>query len=185
MESREPEEGASLSSPGPYALTLSELMTHVLIPCVVLTYPQLHDITSIVLEAKSLFNFSHLLTTYKSINYVFTFSPEPKSNFLGSRSCSRTAVYQVGARLMLAALLSSPSVLHENHLSFKQHISARAGSPLATDTLHNSRGTPHHEKGGTPEGGKAGMAFSRLWQHMWEAQTGMRAGVMHRLQHHK
>ena len=52
MESWELEEGASLSSPGPYALTLSELMTHVLIPCVVLTYPQLHDITSIVLEAK-------------------------------------------------------------------------------------------------------------------------------------
>ena len=94
---------------------------------------------------------------YPNLTQVWPFSPEPKSNFLGSRSCSRTAVYQVGARLMLAALLSSPSVLHENHLSFKQHISARAGSPLATDTLHNSRGTPHHEKGGTPEGRKAGM----------------------------
>lgn len=51
MESREPEEGASLSSPGPYALTP---LGTILIPCVVLTYLQLRDITSIVLEAKYL-----------------------------------------------------------------------------------------------------------------------------------
>lgn len=84
-----------------------------------------------------------------------------------------TAGHQVGAQLMQTALPSSRSKLPENHQSFKQHGSTRAGAPLVFTWLHKNRKTPHHKKVGTPAGGKEAaeerrdgmeMAFSHLWQ---------------------
>lgn len=54
-------------------------------------------------------------------------------------------------------------MLRENHLSFKQHKSARAGAPLvAAAASQKQRGTPPHKKGGTPAGGEEGWDENSL-----------------------